>query len=140
MQEQASIGERSAENSSGEIQHGCQNGRDGHIHSGTGDGDDEFLCGFVGDRHHAGYATDGQQGDVGRSDAVASACEGMAEFMQEDAAKQEQNKKHRLRRRSGPGCAPFDESEIRGQQQEGDVNAHIDSRDSRYAVGPLHKN
>jgi hypothetical protein len=66
--------------------------------------------------------------------------EGVAELMEKHADEKQKNKQHRASSFGGSARLPANPSKIQREQQEGDVNPHIDPRDPRDAIRPFHKN
>jgi hypothetical protein len=140
VQDLSSLAGGSAEKTACQPQDGSQHRRDDDIHCRSGHGDDEFLLGFVRNRQHPRHPADGQESNVWRWHPVMPARESVAELMEKHADEKQENKQHRPNGFSGPTSLPSHPSKIQREQQECDVNPHIDPRDPRDAIRPFHKN
>ncbi len=114
--------------------------RDDHVHERPGERDDQFLMGLVRHALHAGDPSDGQQGDVRRLDAEGLRGDGVAELVQEDARKEQEDEADPLHGGlfpSGQVIADPDEGE---QQEEGQMDPDFDAGDGGDTDGPAHGN
>ena len=81
----------------GDVRHeNYQDGVNDDVHHRAGNGDDQFLPGLVRDATETGHPTHGVEGNVTRSDAKGSRCEGVAKLVQKDAGEKDQDEKDAL--------------------------------------------
>ena len=109
---------------------GPKAGGDDDVDGGACEGDPQFLPGVVGHSFESGDAADGEEGDVFGEDAVPSGGEGMAKFMEDDAAEEGEHEgcvsEDDLLAFTGDEAGDDDPGE---EDQEGEMHLDADARE-----------
>jgi hypothetical protein len=111
---------------------------DKNIHGRPGNCDNELLLRIGWHSFQASDSADWQQRDIWRSDAESPRREGVAKFVEQHAQKDQEGKDHPVDCCLWAAVDVIDPGIKCKQQEEGQVNPHLNARDGCYSVGPFH--
>src|ERR1019366_251930 len=97
---------------------------DDDVYHRSCDSDRKFLHRFLWHSRHACHASDGQQNYIRCLDPEAPRHEDMAEFMKNDATKNENNEEHTVTRRRNPSLLPGTDADPGKKEKEGKMHPH----------------
>ena len=110
------------------------------VHSRPGQRHPQFLAWVFGHTLQARHAADRQQDDVAGLNAIPPRSEGVSQLVQNDAAKNHQNKEDPGESKAqAVAFRPVGDKNKQDQQQERGVHIHVDSRQLADSPGPAHK-
>ncbi len=109
-----------------------------HVNQRASDSDNQFLPRLVGHTLKSGHPTNREQRDIRRGNPKSSRCQDVAEFVQQNAAKERQDKQHARNRGRRASYLIIGKSDPCQKEEERNVDAHFRSGDTSDFDGPAH--